>query len=98
MDGDGVRGAEVDDAGRHLALVRERFGWELRRPGKVGIARTAPAAARREAAEAANGVAEGDGGDEDIRDRKERHPMLAHVPDRKKHRADEAAVEDEAAF
>ena len=98
MDGNGVRGAELDDTGRHLALVRERFGRKLRRPGKVGIARTAPAAARGEAAEPSDGVTEGDGRDEDVGHREERHPVLAHVPDRDQHRADEAAVEDEPAL
>jgi len=98
MDGNGVRRTHLDEARRHLALVGERLGRELRRPGEMGIAGRAPAAARGEAAEPADGVTDGDGRDERVRDRKERHPVPAHVPDRDQDRPDEPPVEDETAF
>src|SRR6266852_9243391 len=59
MYGQRARRAELDDVVRQLALVGERLGREARRPGQVRIARRSPAAARGEASQPADGVADG---------------------------------------
>src|SRR5207237_10117730 len=79
VDGQRARGAELDDVVRELALVGERLGREARRPGEVRVARGTPAAARRETTQATDGVTDGDGRNDRVGIREERHAMLAHV-------------------
>ena len=98
MDGNGVQGSRREEMARRLALVGERLGRKLRRPGQARVAGRAPAATRREAPQPANGVPDGHRRDDGVGVGKERHPVLAHVPDRHQHGADEPAIEDQAAF
>src|SRR6266511_2633375 len=79
-------------------LVGERLGRELRRPRQVAVRDAAPAAARREAAEPSEEVAERDGRDEGVRVSEEGHARAPHVPPGRERRADEPAVEDEPAL
>ncbi len=79
---------------RHAhVLVRLRVG-ERDRPGERALA--APAAAREEAADAAQGLPERDGRRRDVGEREERDLALAKEHDRGHERADQAAVEHAA--
>ncbi len=98
MDGDGGGRAYGDEVVRDLRLVGQGL---LGKPGceqVVRVAGAAPAAAGREAAQAAECLPDGDGGSHRVGVLHEGHLVLAHVPDGEQHRPDEAAVEDQAAL
>ena len=98
VDGDGARRPGRDHLRRRLRLVRERLGRKMRRERIVRIASVAPAAACGEAADAPQRLPDGNGRTHRVGIRQERHVVAAHVPEGEQHRADEAAVEHQAAL
>ena len=98
MDGDGARRAGRDQLPRCLRLVRERIGRKARREQVVGVTSIAPAAACGDAADPPKRLPDGHGRAHRVGIGQELHVVAAHVPDREQDRADEAAVEHQAAL
>jgi hypothetical protein len=88
-----LRGMQWDPEWNANQLVGNRIG---ERHGPWEMALDTPAAARRETAEPADAVSQGDAGRENVRRAQDRQPAPPHIPDSHRQRGDQSAIEDSA--